>query len=123
MEFLRGIETFVGTANKQVTKEPCLVFFLVINVAVAGAIGTVNLYDGFSIRDTERLRATTGYDFPGNLSYPIQFTKALYAVKDAAIGSYTVGYLTMDALNGIRIQLVKENENLRCSCRKEFEGK
>ncbi|GAH71145.1 unnamed protein product, partial [marine sediment metagenome] len=95
----------------------------VINVAAAGVIGTVNLYDGFSTSDTERLRATTGYDFPGNLSYPIQFSKALYVVKDVAIGSYTIGYLTMDTVNGIRLEAVKENECIRCNARKELESK
>lgn len=87
------VETYVGTANKAVTDEPTLAYWLTVEPTTLGTKGFISIRDGFSDSDEEKVRIVTGDGRPYNFSPPIRCAHGLFVDMESSITSYTIGYI------------------------------
>ena len=86
-------ETYVGTADKAVTDVPTLVYWAWLEPATLATEGTLAIRDGFSASDEERARIVDAYGYPRLFNPPLRCAHGLFMDMDAAVTSYTVGYI------------------------------
>jgi len=98
----KPVQTDVATADKAITDEPTILYWAMLEPATLGAKGTLKIRDGHSTSDKEVARIVTGDGRPFNFYPPIRLASGLYCDIDAAVTSYTVGYLFERIVKGER---------------------
>ena len=88
----------VHTTSKLLESQATLVFWLVVNPKTVSTEATIALHDGQNTSGTKRLEIATGYAFHPIFTPPIRFQHGLYVAIDTQVASYTVGYLTEEAI-------------------------
>lgn len=89
----KPVQTEVATADKAITDEPTFLYWIFVEPATIGTKGTVAIRDGHSTSDKEVARIVSGNGRMVHFNPPIRCDAGLYIDKDAAVTSYTVGYL------------------------------
>lgn len=87
------VMTDVKEASALIENEPTLIYWIFVEAATLGTKGTVKIRDGTSTNGKEMARIVAGYNLVSPFYPPIRCAMGVYVEKDAAVTSYTIGYL------------------------------
>lgn len=85
--------THVDTASRLVHDQEAILYWIFIEVAALGTLGTVKIYDGWDTAGVEKCRLVVGYSRMHHFYPPFICNDALYIEKDQAVTSYSLGFL------------------------------
>lgn len=92
------VSPLVHTTARLLQTQPTLVFWIAVNPKTINTEAVLALYDGQNTSGTKRQEIATGYALQLLFQPPIRFSQGLYVDIDAQIDSYTIGYLTEEAI-------------------------
>jgi len=86
------INTYVGTDDRLVQKEPSYIYWLVLSPKTIGTAAEIRIYDGFSTGGKEVFRIKLAYSRNVNFQPPINCEQGIYVECVDAFDSYTIAY-------------------------------
>ena len=91
--FKKPVQTHVDTASRLISEQETILYWIFIEPETKATLGTMNIYDGWDAAGTEKCRLVTGEGRLYHFYPPFICNDGLYIVIDAAIASYSLGFL------------------------------
>ena len=92
----RIIATYVGSADRLVSKDPSYIYWLTASPATLATQAQLDIYDGFDTGGKKVFRVDTGQAIPIIFNPPIPCNQGIYVDCVDSFDSYTIGYATKE---------------------------
>ncbi len=94
MDFLRGVRSKTFSSDKQIEKEPTLLYGALLTPSSVGTIGIARCYNGEGTDAELIVEFMTSYDNGAKLLQPIQFSRGLYLDIVSGLATVSLQWLT-----------------------------